>query len=79
MEIIGLNGQITEIIRYEQKKKNNNKKRKIKIKEKLNKNCIKLHKNTQIIINNNKMIVDIIKVKENIKRDRNKDNELLQK
>ena len=44
MEIIGLNGQITEIIRSEQKKKNNNKKRKIKIKEKLNKNYMKMYR-----------------------------------
>ena len=33
MEIIDSNRQITNIIRYEQKKKNNNKNRKTKIKE----------------------------------------------
>ena len=43
MKIINLNVWITGIIRYEQEKKNNNRNRIIKIKEKLNKNCIKMH------------------------------------
>ena len=39
IKIINSNGQITKIIRYEQKNKNN-KNRKIKIKENSNRNCM---------------------------------------
>ena len=42
MKIINLNGWVTEIIGYEQKKKNN-KNRKIKLKENSNRNCMKMH------------------------------------
>ena len=42
MKIINLNRWVTEIIRYEQKKKNN-KNRKIKLKENSNRNYMKIH------------------------------------
>ena len=43
MKIINLNRWVTEIIIYEQKKKNN-KNRKIKIKENSNRNYMKMHR-----------------------------------
>ena len=42
IKIINLNQWVTEIIIYEQEKKNN-KNRKIKIKENSNRNCMKMH------------------------------------